>query len=64
LELKKISVIPPRRSVEQIYKGIVELLYGKNQENNVYSVFGADAKVGATSIARNVASDLAKRNGR
>ncbi|QSX04920.1 hypothetical protein JYG23_09470 [Sedimentibacter sp. zth1] len=62
LKVKNIIVIPPKRTVEQIIKLIIDNMYNISNENNVFSFFGADSKVGATSICQNTAIELSKRH--
>ena len=62
LSLKKIIVISPKRTVLQIKEYILNNIYEVNKENNVFAFFGADSKVGVTSIAQAAAVNLSKRH--
>lgn len=62
LLLKNIVVVPPKRTIQQIQEFILSNIYKVETENNVFTFFGADSKVGVTSIAQLVASNIAKRN--
>lgn len=62
LLLKNIVIVPPKRTVKQIQEFILSNIYKVETENNVFTFFGADSKVGVTSIAQLVSSNIAKRN--
>ena len=62
LELKKIHIIPPKRTISQIQEIILNKLFKTNNKNNVFTFFGTDSKVGTTSIAQLVAFNLSKRH--
>lgn len=62
LSLKNIVIIPPKRTVKQIQEFILSNIYKLETENNVFTFFGADSKVGVTSIAQLTALNIAKRN--
>lgn len=61
-ELKKIHIIPPKRTVSQIQELILDKLFKTNNKNNVFTFFGTDSKVGTTSIAQSTALNLSKRH--
>lgn len=62
LELRKIHIIPPKRTITQIQELILNKLFKTNNKNNVFTFFGTDSKVGTTSIAQLVALNLSKRH--
>lgn len=62
LDLKKIHIIPPKRTIIQIQEIILNKLFKTNNKNNVFTFFGTDSKVGTTSIAQSVALNLSKRH--
>lgn len=62
LDIKKICIVPPKRTIEQIKEFLINSIYKTNNENNVFSFFGTDSKVGTTSIAQAVAINLSKRH--
>lgn len=62
LSLKNIVIVPPKRTIKQIQEFILSNLYNVETENNAFTFFGADSKVGVTSIAQSVALNIAKRN--
>ncbi len=62
LLLKNIVIVPPKRTVQQIQEFILSNIYKVETENNVFTFFGADSKVGVTSIAQLVSTNIAKRN--
>lgn len=62
LELKKICIIPPKRTVSQIQEIILNKLFKATNKNNIFTFFGTDSKIGTTSIAQSVAINLSKRH--
>lgn len=62
LNLKNIIIVPPKRTVTQIQEFILNKLFDIDSANNVFTFFGADSKVGTTSIVQNVGENLAKRH--
>ncbi len=62
LELKKIYIVPPKRTITQIQEIILNRIFKTNNKNNVFTFFGTDSKVGTTSIAQSVAYNLSKRH--
>jgi Flp pilus assembly CpaE family ATPase len=62
LSIRNVVIVPPKRTVKQIQEFILSNIYKVETENNVFTFFGADSKVGVTSIAQLTASYIAKRN--
>ncbi len=62
LSLKNIVIVPPKRTVKQIQEFILSNIYKLETENNVFTFFGTDSKVGVTSISQLTALNIAKRN--
>ncbi|QSX05468.1 hypothetical protein JYG23_12395 [Sedimentibacter sp. zth1] len=62
LAVKNIYIVPPKRTIHQIQEYILKDTFEIIDENNVYTFFGADSKVGTTGIIQKVAIDIAKRH--
>lgn len=62
LSLRGVIIVPPKRTVLQIQEYILNNILEVDSENNVFTFFGSDSKVGTTSISQLVAINLAKRH--
>ncbi len=62
LSLREVIIVPPKRTVSQIQEFILNNILEVDSENNVFTFFGTDSKVGTTSIAQLIAINLAKRH--
>ncbi len=62
LSLRGVIIVPPKRTVLQIQEYILNNILEIDSENNVFTFFGSDSKVGTTSISQLVAINLAKRH--